>query len=129
MDIDIPLFFAELALSPLLHNQAKQLIYAPIVRYPKVTRHLSLALDVSVTYGAIEKLIKQLVKKEKIKELKDFDLIDRYEDTSLGKGNKAYTLSFTLQDDKGTLKEKRIEQIIAQLTKAFEKALKAKVRD
>jgi phenylalanyl-tRNA synthetase beta chain len=51
-----------------------------------------------------------------------------FEDEKIGVDKKSYALSFTLQDEKRTLTDKQIDQVMLRLIKAFEEKLGAKIR-
>ena len=55
-------------------------------------------------------------------------IFDVYEGKNLGEGKKAYSVSFTLQDESQTLTDKVIESTMDRLMKGFEKEIGALIR-
>lgn len=95
-----------------------------ISKYPEVKRDLSLLIDENVTFENIYKLAKQ----SENNYLKDINLFDVYKGDNLAKGKKSYAISFTLQDNKGTLKDSQIDKIMSKIQKSFESELGAELR-
>ena len=95
-----------------------------ISKYPEVKRDLSLLIDENVTFENIYKLAKQ----SENNYLKDINLFDVYKGDNLAKGKKSYAISFTLQDNKGTLKDSQIDKIMSKIQKRFESELGAELR-
>ena len=60
--------------------------------------------------------------------LKNVSIFDVYEGKNLGEGKKAYSVSFTLQDEAQTLTDKVIESTMDRLMKGFEKEIGAIIR-
>ena len=60
--------------------------------------------------------------------LKEVQLFDIYEDDKLANGKKSYSLSFILQSEDRTLKDKEIESVMIKLQKAFKQKLNAELR-
>ena len=106
-DID-DTYFAEIDLEVL--NKTRKLA-EDIIKFPKVTRDLSLVVDKNMTYKEIFEIIDSLG----IDELKDFYPIDIYD---LGDKN-SLTIRFILQADK-TLQENEINDIMEKILKTLE---------
>ena len=60
--------------------------------------------------------------------LKNVNLFDVYEGDKLPKGKKSYALSFTLQDENGTLTDKQIEKIMEKFMKTYQEKVGAEIR-
>lgn len=124
-DIDNPVFFADLDWKALV-KQNKQ--YKPVItdlpKFPSVKRDFALLVDKTVQFADLARLAYQTEKKL----LKDVYLFDVYEGKNLDAGKKSYALSFILQDEENTLKDKQIESIMARLQKAFEDTFGACLR-
>jgi phenylalanyl-tRNA synthetase beta chain len=101
-------YFAEIDLEKLerVKKQAKD-----IIKFPKVTRDLSLVVDKDMSYKEIFEIIDSL----NIEELKDFYPIDIYD---LGDKN-SLTIRFILQADR-TLQENEINDIMEKILKTLE---------
>ena len=124
-DIDNPVFFADLDWKALV-KQNKQ--YKPVItdlpKFPAVKRDFALLVDKTVQFADLARTAYQTEKKY----LKNVYLLDVYEGKNLEPGKKSYALSFILQDEENTLKDKQIEAIMARLQQAFEKTFGACLR-
>ena len=98
--------------------------YKDISKYPEVKRDLSLLIDEDITFENLYKLAKQSEKNY----LKDINLFDVYRGDKLENGKKSYSISFTLQDNKQTLKDSQIDKIMSKIQKRFESELGAELR-
>jgi phenylalanyl-tRNA synthetase beta chain len=98
--------------------------FKDISKYPEVKRDLSLLIDEDVTFENLYKLAKQ----SENKYLKDVNLFDVYKGDKLAKGKKSYAVSFTLQDNKQTLKDSQIDKIMSKILKRFKSDLGAELR-
>ena len=124
-DIDNPVYFADLYWKELL-KQNKQ--YKPVIndlpKYPEVKRDFALLVDKSVQFADLARAAFETGGKL----LKNVYLFDVYEGKNLEEGKKSYALSFILQNEEDTLKDKQIENIMGRLQKAFEEKFNAKLR-
>ena len=98
--------------------------FKDISKYPEVKRDLSLLINEDVTFENLYKLAKQ----SENNYLKDVNLFDVYTGEKLAKGKKSYAISFTLQDNKQTLKDSQIDKIMSKIQKRFESELGAELR-
>ena len=98
--------------------------YKDISKYPEVKRDLSLLIDEDITFENLYKLAKQ----SENNYLKDINLFDVYRGDKLENGKKSYSISFTLQDNKQTLKDSQIDKIMSKIQKRFESELGAELR-
>ena len=98
--------------------------YKDISKYPEVKRDLSLLIDEDITFEKLYKLAKQ----SENNYLKDINLFDVYRGDKLENGKKSYSISFTLQDNKQTLKDSQIDKIMSKIQKRFESELGAELR-
>ena len=55
-------------------------------------------------------------------------MFDVYRGDKLENGKKSYSISFTLQDNKQTLKDSQIDKIMSKIQKRFESELGAELR-
>lgn len=128
--IEQSVFYADIAWQSILQKQKKvassshPLQYKSIPKFPEVRRDLSLVLDKGVTFEEIKTLA--LEKERKL--IKSIQVFDVYEGKNIEEGKKAYALSFILQDEKQTLKDKVIEKTMKKLMQAFEQNLGALIR-
>lgn len=122
--IEDEVFYADLDWDYLLKNYQNRVSLDEISKFPEVRRDLSLVLDRGVSFQAIQALA--LEKERKL--LKAINVFDVYEGESIGKGKKAYAISFILEDKTQTLKDKVIEKTMNKLMAAFESELGAVIR-
>ncbi|MGM0551689.1 MAG: phenylalanine--tRNA ligase subunit beta [Bacteroidota bacterium] len=123
--LEEPVYYADINWDVLMKVAAKnQVVYQPIAKYPEVRRDLALLLDKQVRF----KDIKALATKTERKLLKRIALFDVYEGEKLGNNKKSYAISFILQDENKTLKDKQIDKIMQRLTQTFEQELGAQLR-
>ncbi|ADY30486.1 MULTISPECIES: phenylalanine--tRNA ligase subunit beta [Cellulophaga] len=105
---------------------AKQntIVFKEISKYPSVKRDFALLLDTKVNFKDLYDIAFETEKKF----LKEVNLFDVYTGDKLPKGKKSYAVSFTLSDDKDTLKDKQIDKIMSKLRNNYEKKLGAELR-
>jgi phenylalanyl-tRNA synthetase beta chain len=117
--------YADLDWSKLLLWASRTKIgFAELPKFPAVKRDFALLLDEGINFSEISQLAQQSERKL----LKQVELFDVYTGDKLPKGKKSYAVSFTLQDDKATLKDKQIDKIMDKLRKTFESKLGAELR-
>ncbi|MBI35489.1 MAG: phenylalanine--tRNA ligase subunit beta [Flavobacteriales bacterium] len=97
---------------------------SPISKFHPVKRDLSLLLNDSINYSDLERIAFEVERKI----LKKVELFDIYQGPKLPKGKKSYALSFILQSDEFTLKDKQIENTMQKLQNAFQDKLGAELR-
>lgn len=98
--------------------------FSPLAKFHPVKRDLSLLLDEAVKYSDLERIAFESERKL----LKEVELFDIYQGDKLPAGKKSYALSFRLQSDESTLKDKQIEKLMEKLQKAFQEKLGAELR-
>ena len=125
MDIDVPVFYADINFDLLLKNiSVKDYEVKEPSKFPEVRRDLSMVLDRAVTYAQVE----QAAYKTESKLLRKINLFDVFEGEKLGADKKSYALSFVLANDEATLQDKQIDQVMDKLMKTFEQQLGALIR-
>ena len=97
---------------------------SPISKFHPVKRDLSLLLNDTINYSDLEQIAFEVERKI----LKKVELFDIYQGSKLPKGKKSYAISFILQSDESTLKDKQIENTMQKLQKAFQDKLGAELR-
>lgn len=118
-------YFADLQWDELVKlTQFSKTKFKPISKFQPVKRDLSLLLDEKVKFSEIERLSYESERSL----LKEVQLFDIYEGDKLPAGKKSYALSFILQSDEQTLKDKQIEKTMSKLQKTFEEKLGAELR-
>jgi len=124
-DIDEPVYFSEMNWPAIVKLSAgKEVTFSELSKFPEVKRDLALLLDKKVMF----KDIRELAFKTEKKLLREVSLFDVYEGEKLGAGKKSYAITFTLQDNTKTLKDKQIDKTMNNLTRVFEKELGARLR-
>ena len=98
--------------------------FQPIAKFHPVKRDLSLLLDQNVKFSDLERIAFESERAL----LKEVQLFDIYEGSKLASGKKSYALSFILQSDESTLKDKEIEKAMMKLQNAFKQKLNAELR-
>lgn len=98
--------------------------FKELPKYPESRRDFALLLDEDISFEAINTIAKQTEKRL----LKDVDLFDVYQGSSLPKGKKSYAVSFKFQDEHSTLTDEQVDKIMKKLQHNFEKQLGAELR-
>lgn len=125
LDIEQPVFFAEICWDELLKATRKQKTsFAELPRFPAVRRDLALLVDNGVSFAQIEEVAYASEKKL----LKEVSLFDVYEGKNLEPGKKSYAVSFTLQDESQTLNDKQIEKVMDNMIRNLQTKLDARLR-
>ena len=122
-DIKAEVFYAELNWDLLFKGYNAKVGYVEVSKFPEVRRDLSLVVEKSVTFDALE----QLAYKIERKLLREVNVFDVYEGANLN-NKKAYALSFILQDPKQTLTDKEIDKTMQRLMTAYETEFGAVIR-
>lgn len=105
-------------------NNALKIHYTEIPKFPAATRDLSIVVDKSIRYEAVEKVTSGV----KITKLKSVNLFDVFESEKLGSGKKSMAVSFTFLDEEKTMTDKEIDAMMAKIISTYEKELNAEVR-
>lgn len=117
-------FYASLDWNYLLKKKNQSLKVEPVAKFPEVKRDLSLVVDKKVTYAEI--LVTS--RKNGSRLLKDVHVFDVYEGDKIGPEQKAYALSFILQNPEKTMTDKLIDKTMNKLMAAFKDELGAVIR-
>ncbi len=123
-DIKIPVFFADLDWDYLFKQYNDNATYQEISKFPEVRRDLSLVIEEAVSFDQIKKLAFKLERQL----LKSVNVFDVYQGQNLGEGKKSYSVSFILQEADKTLNDKKIDGIVDNFIRAFERELGANIR-
>ncbi len=89
--------------------------YAPIPRFPAMTRDISLVMDKSIQAGQIEEVI--LKKGGKL--LEKYELFDVYEGDRIGEGKKSLAYSIRFRDLTRTLEDKDVNEVMDKIIAAL----------
>lgn len=101
-----------------------KIIYKEIPKYPEVTRDYALLVDEQISFKQIYDIALQTERKF----LTNVSLFDVYNGENLPEGKKSYAVSYTLQDENGTLTDKQIDKIMNKLLQRYESELGAELR-
>lgn len=123
-DIKVPVFFADIDWDYLFKQYSEKVTYQEIPKFPEVRRDLSLVIDNEINFEQIKKLAVKLERNL----LKSINAFDVYQGENLGEGKKSYSVSFILQDATQTLTDKKIDGIMENFIKNFERELGAIIR-
>ncbi len=123
-DIEKDVFYADIFWDNVINKLPEIQKFREIPKYPSVKRDLALLLNKDVKFAEIEALAYKTDKKL----LKDVRIFDIFEDKKLGDNKKSYAVSFIIQDDTKTLKDKQIDKLMKKLQFTFEKELGAELR-
>jgi len=118
--IKSPVVMAELNLEVLKKYAGKLKTYAPISKYPIVTRDISLLIHNNATYAQIIDAIKK-TGGDLVKDIKLFDIFEKDNKKSL-----AFHIMFG-KDDK-TLESKEVDEVMEKIISLLENELKVEIR-
>lgn len=120
-----PVYFVSIDWEKLLSlSMQEQTVFKPIAKFPQVHRDLSIVLDKSVAYQAVEEVVNSL----RIKKLIHLQLFDVFESEKLGNNKKSLAISFTFSDKEKTLVDKEIDGMMNSIIEKLEKDLQAEIR-
>ncbi|MFV0470831.1 MAG: phenylalanine--tRNA ligase subunit beta [Paludibacteraceae bacterium] len=118
-------FYADLLWDTILSESVyHQTSYKELPKYPEAKRDLALVIDKRVSFAEIEEIAYRTEKRL----LKEVTLFDVYEGKNIEEGKKSYAVSFTLQDEQGTLTDSIIDNILRKIQQNLENKLGAKLR-
>jgi phenylalanyl-tRNA synthetase beta chain len=123
-DIKVPVFYADIDWDYLFKQYSDGATYKEIAKFPEVKRDLSVVINEEIAFDQIKKLAFKLEKNL----LVSMNVFDVYQGESLCAGKKSYSISFILQDYEQTLTDKKIDGIMDNFIKSFEKELGAIIR-
>ncbi|MBD1372820.1 phenylalanine--tRNA ligase subunit beta [Hazenella sp. IB182357] len=123
MDLEETVVF-QLDLETFLNDEMDDLIYAPIGKFPAVTRDLALVVDEAIPVGSV---------KEKIKEaggalLEEITLFDVYVGEQVGEGKKSVAFSFVYRSKERTLTDEEVQAAHDAIVQSLEVTFDAKLR-
>ncbi len=123
-DIQQAVFYADFDWGRLVNQPKDGITFAEVSKFPAVRRDLSLVLDGKVSYEVIEKIAFNTESNI----LKRINVFDVYQGDKIQSHQKAYALSFILQDEQKTLTDKIIDKTMSRLMQSFEEKLGAIIR-
>ena len=124
-DINEKVLYAEIDVKTVLDKYSiKPVQFKSISKFPEVTRDLSILIDNDLNFDKIYKTTKQIDQNL----IKDVSLFDVFEGKNLPKNKKSYGISFKLQDNKKTLSENEIEEVMGKIISRLKKEFNAELR-
>ncbi len=123
-DVKQKVFFGELDWGLLVEKSKGVGKYKEISKFPEVRRDLSLVLDKSVSFSTLSSLAYEAGGRM----LQRIGVFDVYRGDKIEPSQKAYALSFFLQDQEKTLTDKVIDKTMNRLMATFEKEVGAIIR-
>lgn len=118
------LVMAELNIEVLLKNRASKVKFAPISKYPSVTRDLALVVKNEIAVADIIDTIRKSGKRI----VTDVEVFDVYTGEHVAEGSKSIALRVTFQSDDKTLTDKEISEVHEKLLCTLKQELQAELR-
>ena len=117
LDLQKPLYVAELDINALLNLKVKALSYKAISKYPKSERDLALEVDREVT----NQFVMDIIRQSGVKALKEIELFDVYQGDKIAPNKKSLAYHLTFASDEKTLSFEEVEEFIAKILKNLNK--------
>jgi len=117
-------YLAELDLEALYAAGLRPPAFAPLSRFPAVTRDFSLVLDAGTSFGAVREAIEAL----KISEMLSVSAVDRFRGGAIPAGRYSLLIRAVFQSAERTLTEEEIRGFSERIVSALEKKLGATLR-
>lgn len=119
---------AELDLDKVLNTKKSKVKFTPVSKYPAVVRDLAVVVSKDLPASKIIDVIKRSGKLDKESVVRKVDVFDVYEGEHVGKNEKSIALTMTLQSDKQTLNEEKINTVFNAVIDAVTKQCHATLR-
>ncbi|MGQ9897671.1 MAG: phenylalanine--tRNA ligase subunit beta [Acidobacteriota bacterium] len=123
-DFKLPIYVAELELTPLLAGETAFTAYRPLPRYPRVERDISALFDATLPFAMIEEFIDSLA----IPELEQVRLRDVFTGAQIPHGRRAVTLNLWYRATDRTLTDEEVSERHRQVVEALGTHLGATIR-
>ena len=117
-------YAVELDLNELLACAQPESKFAPIPKYPSITRDIAVVCDEAVTIGALTNCIKNAGGEL----LKNVELFDIYRGTHIPEGKKSTAFSLVLRSDDKTLTDEHADETVKAILAALDSELGAVIR-
>ena len=128
LEIDAPLFAAELDLTSVLPAGADRRAFVPPSRFPRVTRDVCVLVDRNRNYGAIIETIQALSVGENDAPVESVELIDRYLGAGVPEGKVSLTFSVAYRSPDRTLTQDEVDRRHAQVVDKLVRGVGATLR-
>lgn len=119
-----PVYVAELNLQTGLSTPRQQAIYAPLVRYPAISRDVTFTAKRDVTFDSIRRSAND----QKHELCRNVDFVDLYEGKGLASDERAITIRLEYRSDERTLIEDEVEVLHQQILAKIQQDLPVSLR-
>ena len=122
--IDSEVYCAELSFTKMLGLRLPEPTFAPLPKYPTVSRDLALICDEALTVAQVEETISASAGKL----LRKIQLFDIYRGVGVPEGKKSMAFSLELRADDRTLTDSDSEKVVSNVLSALKEKLNATLR-
>ena len=122
--IDSEVYCAELSFTKMLGLRLPEPTFAPLPKYPAVSRDLALICDEALTVAQVEDVISASAGKL----LRKIQLFDIYRGVGVPEGKKSMAFSLELRADDRTLTDSDSEKVVSTVLSALKEKLNATLR-
>ena len=122
--IDSEVYCAELSFTKMLGLRLPEPTFAPLPKYPAVSRDLALICDEALTVAQVEDVISASAGKL----LRKIQLFDIYRGVGVPEGKKSMAFSLELRADDRTLTDSDSEKVVSNVLSALKEKLNAALR-
>jgi len=123
-DLNQPLSLAQLDFSYLVELEGEPRQLQPIIRFPGITRDLSLLLDDPVSWAQIEQTILSLG----IQDLRELNFVGIYRGQGIPARKKSLTLSMIFRHTQDTLRHEQADEYQEKIVRALQEKFQAELR-
>lgn len=116
---------AELDLATLFAKQPQSFQYAPVPKYPGITRDISFVADRNISFQDI----KEEVEKLSLPNLEKFDLYDLFSGSSVPKGKISLSLRFIFRHPQRTLHAEEVDKFQERIIKSLKASFNFQIRE
>jgi len=122
--VDTEFFCAELSFDELMLAKGPDPEYAPLPKFPNLTRDIAVVCDEGVTVGALEAAIRKGAKGL----LKEVSLFDIYRGKGVEDGKKSVAFNLVLRSDDRSLTAEEADEDVKSILETLRKDLGAVLR-
>ncbi len=122
--IDVPVYAAELSFEAMFKVRGGTAVYAPLPRFPAVTRDIAVLCDDAIPAAELSETIMASGGEF----LRSCAVFDVYKGDKIPQGKKSIAFSLTLRADDMTLKDEHAENAVSSILEALEKVHGAVMR-
>jgi phenylalanyl-tRNA synthetase beta chain len=123
--LDQAVFAAEVDLAGLFEKQPRPFAYAPVAKFPGVSRDLSFFVDRTVPYREIQKTLDRLVSPL----LEGYELRDRFSGPSIPAGQVSLSIRFRYRHPQRTLLAEEVDRVEQEIVGQLKSALNIQLRE